>query len=609
MKYCPECGGALEPGDSFCINCGAALKTSESPESTTYSPAYTTGDYSPKPEKKRRKNPWVAILSVFAALAVIALAVFLVLRSSNPAVLLRAANATIEDLEEKNGFKGFDVLADGGSIQASADLTQYITGLDYLDSLDAKVNAEAYYSKADAALVIDAAASVSGLSALDATVWITPDAAVISSSALLGSKTYRINLDEFYGQEDIPEIIRVIFEKTAGSPEATFSKLLTGAFRYGESYKNKFSDHTDIRLTLDRKALEKLLHNVYGVNADISPACILRFDFTINSNNRLTGITLSTDQISYSLNINPSSASGDLFTGELISEDYNAEMSWNPSSGAFKLSSGGINLTPGVNVVLQEQTAPKRLPGITEEISLYDEEDVSGLAENLDDSVGSLAGELGLFMPFSLKDSVIATIEYIADNYLSYLAGANTVTMTKQEFEEEITSIAQSVAESVAYEIAQETADSVAREAAGSVAAETAEEVAKKIAEETVKKYMSSTPQSNSDSTVQKSDESSKTSDTGSKGKMYSEVAGNYIFEEGVSYGVTATAKFDNKGNYSFSCKSLLFNISDKGTYTVDDKGNITFQTNTSYKAKGVYSSGIIKLTIAGIATVELKKQ
>ena len=680
MKFCPECGAPLEPDDTFCINCGVSLEdipetglpasgasaapgrfaaaggsavTDAATASGISSPA---SDTTPVPRRTRKKKFNFVPLIIIAAVLVIAGIAFLIVRSTPAFTLLRAAKSTYQELEHFETVKELQILGKGGSLEASANLSEFLKGLPYLDAVDAQAKAELSYRPEEGAFICQGSAAVGGFSALDATVWITPETAFLRSSALLGKDAYKVDLRDFY-EASCSKTLSGITERLGDQPEDKLKALVTDAFRYGEVSKENVTDTqavqeewispedaTLIYLTLDRKSAEKALEKALDFKAELPADFILRLVFSIDKNQKLSAITYKKDYAAYTLRLTDCTedsfaltfrCDSPVYTGECtcnVREDTeeklqaalavklnetqtaNVEVAWNRGSGKFEAKVNKTLITPEMTLRLREEPNLPNVPTTGKDFCLTEEEDLMELAGVLDTNAGDLISKLGYNLPFSLQDTIYAYLTDFSDSYIAPITGAGMITMSEKEFEATLQSVSQSVAESVAAEVAAE----VAADTAAQVASDTAQSVAAEAAAAAIQEELAKHPLSGDNSTTTGTGGSNpgsagssagSASSSAAKNDMYSKVAGTYIYADGASYGVDASAKFDDKGNYSFSVKSLFFNIADKGTYKIDNNGNLSFTTNTSYKATGKYANGKIQLTVAGVATVELIKQ
>ena len=650
MQFCPECGAKLEPGDTFCINCGVSLEDTGVPASqkTEKTPVHNSS------RQKKKFNP--APIIIVAGILVILIAAFAIGFNLPGVVLLRAAKKTEKAMSEFESVKSIEVLMDGGSLEASADLTEFLTGLTYLDAIDAKADARIGFNKDDKALVINTSANVANLSALDAVIWLTPEKAFLSSPTLLGNTPYKVDMTDYYSK-GTAKLLSGILEKSGTDISGSLRTLIINAFLYGESSKEKADDKTFVYLTLDRKSAEKVLLKTFDLKAELPADFLLRLCFGINEDSCLYSVRLknnssagavSSDQKypdGYTLTLDNISSDGYELTFSAVSDIYEgvctcevtadntdklnaktfvllngnetakASIEWNRLNGNFSIKSGSDTITPKMTLKLNPTENYKSIPSDGTLISLTSDDDLYSVAGNLGENAGLLIGKLGYVLPFSLQDTVFGILSDLSDTYISPLTGEGMITMTEKKFNETVQEVAVaaaqeaavSAASAVAAETAAETASRVAAEVAASVAAEAISKanLTGTSAETTSAASDASGTTAAGDTATGNSDSSAKTSDD-----IYSKIAGTYVYEDGASYGVNASAKFDASGNYSLSCKSLFFNISESGTYKADKNGNMTFTSNTKYKATGKYlSNGNMEITIVGIATIELVKQ
>ena len=635
MLYCPECGAELEPGDEFCINCGASLV-----EGADNAPI------AKKPKKKFNPIPLIIILSVIFLLAIAAIIVF----STPQAKLLAAITQTSYDLKENPTFAKLDKLAYGGSIEAEANMTEFLTDLQYLDDVDSKANAKIYFDSENPRLVINAGASVSGLSALDADLWIDGESATVKSGAFLGKDAYAIDLKPFYANPDTAKASAAYAKAIAYTKDTAILKLYHEAVKYGSLSQDKYDDETVYHLSIDAKAAESILRDFYawaGKDSsskrffdDVDPSGVYAFIDSINQsfglklrfftrkNNQITKLEVKTNDSFVSVKVDdPEKIS--LLDMKIQADDCNLEcdskisdsedgftakvsclsdgrecarmnIGWDMNAGDFEIDYDNKKITPDMKLFINEEDNAPELPGEAEEISLYNEAGINKISGAVSENVTALVEKLGLFLPFDLKDMIGGTLSMVAENYKGYIGSGNKSLSIK-----EITQIAQMAAEEKAAQKAQEIAEATAREISEAKAQELEALIDAKIAEiEKANKALSPT------SAYVPADNTTDGSDTEKKDekKDYkATIPGTYELN---SSGISGTVALGADGTYAMKVQYLFYVLTDSGTYTVDDSGNVSFNTKLGYNVSGKYDgANSLQITIDGLGSETLKRK
>ncbi|MDO4939848.1 MAG: zinc ribbon domain-containing protein [Lachnospiraceae bacterium] len=342
MKYCPECGFELKPGDEFCINCGASLIDYKDADKET-SREKTPG----KPKKSFFKTPGGIILIVVAAIAAAAGVAFLAYFNLPKNKLLRAAKNTVEDVSEMKNVKILNRVFSGGSIEAKANLQDLMEdfSIPLIGQIDATASVKYYMDAENDSCELNAAGGLGGSEALGLDIWADPHRVIIKSPALIGKTAYGFEMSDDNSRKELEglleeylnidmkpydeyeEIIDIYSKnKKELAPEIGL-ELYNQAFKNGEVDTGKEeimisgeSSKTEvIRLSLSGEQLRTVLNNTYeklrdeeniaelaelieekGLNKKIEKIpddYRMDYKFYINSNMRLVRIDAGADKV------------------------------------------------------------------------------------------------------------------------------------------------------------------------------------------------------------------------------------------------------------------------------------------------------------------------
>lgn len=635
MLYCPECGSELEPGDEFCINCGASLLEG--------------GDNTPaakKPKKRFNPVPLVIILGVIVLIAAAALAAF-----STPELrLMTAVSKTSNDLKKNPTYAELEKLASGGSINAEANLTEFLSDLHYLDDVDAKANAKVFFDPENSRIVTKLGASVSGLSALDADFWIDGESLTVKSGAFLGKDAYTIDLKPFYADPDAVAASKAFSKAVSASKNTAFLKLYRAAVKHGTLTRDKGDEETVYHLSIDASAAEKILHDFYAwarkdkaVKAffeDVDPSSVyafidsidndfnLKLRFFVHANDRITRLEVKTNTAFVSAGVDDPEEislvelkiksgeydlkydsaiddSADTFGANVSCKSDGKEFAkllidWDKKDGDFEIRYDNTRLTPAMKLYVDETDKAEDVPDTAATISLDDEKDVRKLAGAVSENVNALIDELGLFLPFSLEDMVSETLTGAAESYKGFI-GSNERPLSISE----ITAIAQEAAQAKADERAREVAEATAREIAEAKAVELEAKVDAKIREIEEKNRALITAGGPVISAG--TDGAGTETDPSGKKDYKATIPGTYEYN---ADGINATVALGADGQYAMKVKYAFFNIQDTGSYSVDDNGSVTFNTKLNYNVTGKYDGAdSLTVTIDGLDSATLTRK
>lgn len=210
MKYCPECGFELKPGDEFCINCGADLTVNQAPVEE------------PKKEKKSFfKTPGGIIVIVLAVILVAAGIAALSYFNSPKVRVLRAFKNTAEDITGDKTFNIVDAVINGGSIEAEADLKDIIGGfsIPLIGEIDASAIVKLYMNAEKDSYQFSMSGKLGGTQAAGADLWINPDRMVVKSPTLIGKNTYGFELSDEDSFDELNSLTNEYFGYDAGMYE------------------------------------------------------------------------------------------------------------------------------------------------------------------------------------------------------------------------------------------------------------------------------------------------------------------------------------------------------------------------------------------------------
>ena len=187
MKYCPECGFELKPGDEFCINCGAVID-----EHNEAAPE-------PKAEKKSFfKTPGGIILIVFVSLIAIVAIAGLILINTPQLKVLRAAYNTAKDISETDTAKIYSNVMNGGSVEADAELKNIVEGfsIPFLSQVDATAGIKYYMNAEEDSYQMSITGALGGTDAVSLDAWVNPHRVIVKSPTLIGKNAYGIDMSD-----------------------------------------------------------------------------------------------------------------------------------------------------------------------------------------------------------------------------------------------------------------------------------------------------------------------------------------------------------------------------------------------------------------------------
>lgn len=276
MKFCPECGFELKPGDEFCINCGADLTVNSNKVEE------------PKKEKKSFfKSPGGIIVIILAVLLVAAGVAALSFFNSPKVRVLRAFKNTAEDITENKTFNIIDGIVNEGSIEAEADLKDIIGGfsIPLIGEIDASALVKLYMNAEKDSYQFSMSGKLGGTQAVGADLWVNPERTVVKSPTLIGKTAYGFDLpeddsfdafetltDEYLGFDVTPyeksvKVFDAYSKNKENINEKLAAKLYTEAFKNGKTSVEKEEitiggekQKTDrVSLKLSKGQLEKTL--------------------------------------------------------------------------------------------------------------------------------------------------------------------------------------------------------------------------------------------------------------------------------------------------------------------------------------------------------------
>ncbi len=222
MKYCPECGFELKPGDEFCINCGADLTVNEK-----------TVEEPKKKKKSFFKTPGGIIITVLAVF-LIAAGIAAISYFNSPKVrVLRAFKNTAEDIAEDKTFNIIDAVVNEGSIEAEAELKDIIGGfsIPLIGEIDASALVKLYMNAEKDSYQLSASGKLGGTQAVGAELWINPERLVVKSPALIGKVSYGFDLPE----DDSFDELEALTDEYLGFDAGTYEKTVKAFDAYSKN--------------------------------------------------------------------------------------------------------------------------------------------------------------------------------------------------------------------------------------------------------------------------------------------------------------------------------------------------------------------------------------
>ena len=187
MKYCPECGFELKPGDEFCINCGAVIDGQ--------------GEAAPEPKAEKKsffKTPGGIILIVFVSLIAIVAIAGVILINTPQLKVLRAAYNTAKDISETDTAKIYSNVMNGGSVEADAELKNIVEGfsIPFLSQVDATAGIKYYMNAEEDSYQMSITGALGGTDAVSLDAWVNPHRVIVKSPTLIGKNAYGIDMSD-----------------------------------------------------------------------------------------------------------------------------------------------------------------------------------------------------------------------------------------------------------------------------------------------------------------------------------------------------------------------------------------------------------------------------
>ena len=187
MKYCPECGFELKPGDEFCINCGAVIDEH--------------GETAPEPKAEKKsffKTPGGIILIVFLSLIAIVAITGVILINTPQLKVLRAAYNTAKDISGTDTAKIYSNVMNGGSVEADAELKNIVEGfqIPFLSQVDATAGIKYYLNAKEDSVQMSITGALGGTDAVSLDAWVNPHRVIIKSPTLIGKNAYGIDMSD-----------------------------------------------------------------------------------------------------------------------------------------------------------------------------------------------------------------------------------------------------------------------------------------------------------------------------------------------------------------------------------------------------------------------------
>ncbi len=372
MKFCPECGFELKPGDEFCINCGASLIDYKDAQKDASEAS------SGKPKKNFIKTPGGIILIVVVALLVAAGVAFLIYFNSPKIKLLRAAKNTAEDVSSMKKVKIIDRVLNGGSIEAGASLQNIIEGfsIPLIGQIDATATVKYYMDTENDSCELSLSGGLGGSQALGADIWADPHRVIVKSPALIGKTAYGFEASDEDSRNELRGLIKEYLDvdikeadkyieiadaysknKDELNKQLAF-KLYEEAFRNGDVEKGKEEitiagediKTESVYLALSGEQLRKMLNKTYDdlkdkedfseVAAlidedelrdkidDIPDDYELDFKFYINKKTRLVRVESRADKINVTAFIGPDPAEAKEFSVTVSDDSGNKGLTY-----------------------------------------------------------------------------------------------------------------------------------------------------------------------------------------------------------------------------------------------------------------------------------------
>lgn len=187
MKYCPECGFELKPGDEFCINCGAVIDGQ--------------GETAPEPKAEKKsffKTPGGIILIILVSLIAIVAIAGVILINTPQLKVLRAAYNTAKDISETDTAKIYSNVMNGGSVEADAELKNIVEGfsIPFLSQVDATAGIKYYMNAKEDSYQMSITGALGGTDAVSLDAWVNPHRVIVKSPTLIGKNAYGIDMSD-----------------------------------------------------------------------------------------------------------------------------------------------------------------------------------------------------------------------------------------------------------------------------------------------------------------------------------------------------------------------------------------------------------------------------
>ena len=199
MKYCPECGFELKPGDEFCINCGAALDEKRNDVE--------------EPVKKKKsffKTPGGIAVIVIAALLVIAAIACIIFINTPKMKIMRAGYNTYKDLSDTGTAVMLKNVSEGGSIEIQADLKDITENFEipFVSQIDATLALKYYMNSKEDSYELSASGALGGSNAIGVDLWMNPHRYIVKSPALIGKNAYGVDMSDDESRRQFEKLVK-----------------------------------------------------------------------------------------------------------------------------------------------------------------------------------------------------------------------------------------------------------------------------------------------------------------------------------------------------------------------------------------------------------------
>lgn len=634
---CPECGFELEPGDEFCINCGAAIDTE------------------PKPVVKKKKMKF-HVWPLIVMLVVLGLAAGVIAYVFNlPMITLaRAVIGTGLEYKDNETLKTIVAAGKDGSIDVSADLSDVIDdfGIPMLTEIEARAGVKLYMNSEAREVCTNVTGSLGGSNAIDAKLWTKPDEAIIQSDTIIGREAYGVR----YGSEEELENAEKLIQQNLYLDLSGYNRYIEMAryfaensdkigpwialksycyqFKYGTVSKaketktvdGKKENFTTISISFDRQqfldyvtALEKWCRE-YKPTAELfsylEEGEIEEFfsnlddDYRVDTAYRIGKGHMGTELVLLSQTTNSAGVSAEINYGREISidsgnDEMHANLVWDTEDGGWHMSYNDEEVASGSLRSADEGRAELVIDDVPVDITILAEDkipqapDYSEIKtqEDIEDLGAQIYGNvMGLVMQFAGMPEFQAPV-----------SAAPEIEEPETETEPELWT-----------EPAIETGSAIETEPESEVESETGKE-----SETEIESELESTTEEGKAAESKSEAESKSAAETESETETLAPpekpVEGTYYYDDGNTFSinfqtgeyqehVTVAAVIKKDGTYTLTYSNGLFQYEDYGTYTCDKKNHMTFASATGIDATGEYHDKYIEVTIPGYMTGKLDK-